>query len=275
MSEHRVLINGQPYHVWVAGSGQPIVLLHGFTGTWRDWGESALIDLATRYHVIAPDLLGHGNSATPSITARYAFSHIIHDVVALCDQFTAQPLHWVGYSMGGRIALGCAISAPERCQALILESASAGLKTESERLARQTSDNALADKIEKDGIASFINYWEKLALWDSYKSTLTPLEHDALHRQRLNNHPAGLANSLRGYGTGVQPSYWEHLSTFHAPTLLICGEKDLKFKQIGQEMNAILPNSHLEIIEKAGHTPHREQSELFWQHVRFFFDETR
>ena len=84
-----------------------------------------------------------------------------------------------------------------------------------------------------------------------------------LHRQRLQNNAIGLALSLRGVGTGVQPSLYAQLPTLHIPVLLIAGELDIKFTIIAKHMAQALPQSQLHIIPAAGHTVHLEQPQLF------------
>ena len=120
--------------------------------------------------------------------------------------------------MGGRIALYSAFSGFFR--ALILESASPGLANSTEREQRRNSDMLLAESIEREGVATFVHYWEKLPLFAS-QSNLSAKQRDALRRQRLNNRASGLANSLRGVGTGVQPALHDQLPTLDLPVLLI------------------------------------------------------
>jgi 2-succinyl-6-hydroxy-2,4-cyclohexadiene-1-carboxylate synthase len=79
----------------------------------------------------------------------------------------------------------------------------------------------------------------------------------------MQNSEQGLANSLRGIGTGVQPSWWHRLNTLEVPTVLIVGELDLKFVTIAEEMHRLLPNSELVVIRNAGHTVHLEQPKDF------------
>ena len=84
-----------------------------------------------------------------------------------------------------------------------------------------------------------------------------------MHRQRLQNNATGLAQSLRGVGTGVQPSLYAQLPALHMPVLLIAGELDTKFTSIAIRMAHALPQSQLHIIPAAGHTVHLEQPQLF------------
>src|SRR5207253_3632168 len=127
----------------------------------------------------------------------------------------------LGYSMGGRIALYTAFSSFFR--ALILESASPGLADPGEREQRRLSDETLAASIERDGVPAFIERWENLPLFASQKTL--PLDcREKLHQQRLQNSATGLAQSLRGVGTGVQQSLYAQLPTLNIPVLLIAGE---------------------------------------------------
>lgn len=267
----RVLSNGVQLNVEVCTGppgALPLVLLHGFTGSAATWTEQmrALRDMCT---TIALDALGHGQSDAPSDPARYTMSHVVTDTLAVLDRFAIERCALLGYSMGGRMALHVAAAAPERVAALILESASPGLRTADERAARVAADAALAARIERDGIAAFVDEWERLPLWATQTRVPDFVRH-ALHVQRLQNDPRGLANSLRGAGAGAQPSLWERLCAIRTPTLLIAGALDAKFAAIASEMCAALPVAQLEIVPDAGHAVHLEQPAAFEGCIRSF-----
>lgn len=239
-----------------------LVILHGFTGSAAGWRHQ--LDAAAAYglRVIALDLLGHGQSDAPDNPQRYAIEHCQQDILAALQELGVSKSQAVllGYSMGGRIALYTAFSGFFR--ALILESASPGLEDPAEREQRRISDEALAASIERDGVEAFIERWEKLPLFTSQRSL--PFEcAEALRRQRLQNRAAGLAQSLRGVGTGVQPPLYARLPTLHLPVLLIAGELDTKFTAIARRMAQVLPQAQLRIIAGAGHTVHLERPEEF------------
>lgn len=261
-------VNGVTYQFISAGTGQPLILLHGFTGSAQSWAN-LLPTLSAHYRVIAPDLMGHGADNVHYPPERYSMAHVVADVLALCDTLGLDHPHLLGYSMGGRVALACAISAPARFRSLILESASPGLATEAEREARRKSDTALAEGILRDGIEAFVNTWQALPLWHTQASLPADVRH-AQRRQRLQHHPIGLAHSLIGYGTGAQPSYWDALATLALPTLLVVGEADEKFRHINADMRAILPHAELMTIANAGHTTHLEQPQAFLEAVLGF-----
>lgn len=227
-----------------------IVFLHGFTGSQDDWSDLRE-KLNTQYKSKALDIIGHGERASAQNLADYDMVQVALQMIAQCpEQF-----HLVGYSMGGRLALYIATHYPDIVQSLTLISASPGLKTETERQARRESDDALADKIETNGIEWFADYWENLSLWDSQSPELKA----DLRQKRLKNSPTGLANSLRGMGTGAMPSLWDDLASLPMPVQLIVGELDKKFVAINQDMADLIPNVTLEIIADAGHAVHLEK----------------
>ena len=137
--------------------------------------------------------------------------------------------------MGGRLALSYAMEYPHRVRKLILESSSPGLKTEEERKNRQIQDHKLAQFILDKGIESFVDYWENIPLFSTQKS-LPEAKQQEIRKQRLQNSPTGLANSLKGMGSGAQPSWWDRLSEFEVETLLLTGSLDQKFCSIAEQM---------------------------------------
>ena len=258
-------VNQVQYNVEVYGNGEPLVLLHGFTGSTENW-TPLVLKLTAQYQLILVDILGHGKTDSPSDPARYQIETVAQD---LYDIFQSLELHrpsLLGYSMGGRLALYFAIAYPQTIKKLFLESASPGLLTETEQEERITWDNEIADGIEYHGVEAFIDYWEQLPLWESQVQLSQDIR-NRLRQQRLANNPIGLANSLRGMGTGIQPSLWNELSSLNIPVHLIVGEFDTKFVQIANQMNELLPQSTLNVIEGAGHTVHLEQSSQFLSYL--------
>jgi 2-succinyl-6-hydroxy-2,4-cyclohexadiene-1-carboxylate synthase len=244
------------------------ILLHGFTGSTQNW-QPLLPAFSPHFQILTLDILGHGRSASPPDPTRYHLAQVASDIITLLNQQTPsfnQPAHLLGYSMGGRLALYLAAHYPQRFRSLILESASPGLQTEAERAERRQSDNILADRIEREGIEAFVDFWESLPLWTSQEQLSTEMR-ASLHQHRLQNNPIGLANSLRGMGTGTQPSLWQKLPNLHLPVLLLTGELDKKFVGIGQEMASLISQAQHITIPNAGHTIHLEQPEHYIENV--------
>jgi 2-succinyl-6-hydroxy-2,4-cyclohexadiene-1-carboxylate synthase len=275
MTGQRLLVRGIHLGVTLAGEQrqvrQTLVLLHGFTGCAANWVSLFPLLNAPGRRLIAFDLLGHGQADAPADPQRYSMAECEADLLAALRTLGVQAGEAIllGYSMGGRIALYTAFSGFFR--ALVLESASPGLATALERAQRRQSDDLLAERIEREGVEAFVAYWEKLPLFAS-QGHLPGERQDALHRQRLTNRAVGLANSLRGVGTGAQPALHERLPELKLPVLLLAGELDAKFCHIARQMADSLPAAWLHIVPGAGHTIHLEQPALFAGFVNEFCD---
>ena len=254
-----------PYHLhsWGRAGDPPVLLLHGFTGHGGSWAEAGQTFAAAGFHVLAPDLLGHGSSPHPGESTRYEMARAAADLNLLLDATCSEAVHLAGYSMGGRLALFFALSYPDRVRTLCLVSASPGIAAATERAERRDSDNALADRIERDGIAAFVDYWETLPMWESQHRTLSVRQRRQLRAQRLRNRPDGLANSLRGMGTGAQPVLLDELPSLALPTLLIVGAEDEKFVAVNRQMAQRIPGAQKVVVLGAGHAVQLERPKKF------------
>lgn len=269
----RVPVDGLHLNVEQAGTGSPLVLLHGFTGSAAGWAEH--VEVFARSHAtVAVDLLGHGLSDAPDDPARYGIGYATEDVLSVLDILEVQRAGMLGYSMGGRVAISLAVVAPQRLSALILESASPGIRDGGARRERARQDAGMAAAIEQDGIEPFVSRWERLPLFASQAALPERARRD-LRALRLQNNPTGLANSLRGLGQGVQPPVHEYLQQIRVPTLLIAGGLDPAYCEMGEEMRALIPRARLEIVSQAGHAVHLEQPEQFRALVLEFLNQVR
>lgn len=255
-------VDGLVLNVDRYGMGPPVVLLHGFTGSRTSWYD-VVKAIDGEFTTLSVDMIGHGWSGSPPTVARYEMSRAVDDLVTMLHTIGFERAVWVGYSLGGRTALQLAVQHPEAVSALVLEGASPGLPTEQERADRIAADEALARKLETDGLEAFIDYWQSIPLWDSQKTTLSEPQRVALRQQRLAQRATGLANSLRGMGTGSQMWVGDRLQGLDVPVLLTAGSLDVKFSAIAAEMAQAIPDARLEIIEAAGHCAHLEQPAAF------------
>lgn len=250
---------GFSLNVEVEGAGPPMVLLHGFTGSARGWCEFGRL-LAAKFTTIAIDIVGHGDSDSPASIERYRMEQVAHDLVEAARRAGFPRATWLGYSMGGRTALHVAAAHPEAVDRLIVIGGSPGLATQAERTARIAADEELADRIEREGVPAFVDYWENLALFATQRRLPQEIQ-DEVRAGRLRCNPRGLANSLRGMGTGAQAPLFDQLGGFTFPVLLMAGAEDAKFSGIAREMGAAIPDSHVEIVPEAGHASQLEQPE--------------
>jgi 2-succinyl-6-hydroxy-2,4-cyclohexadiene-1-carboxylate synthase len=273
----------------------PLVLLHGFTGDVTTW-ERLVPQLSADRTVLAVDLVGHGRSEAPDDPRAYTMDATVAAVLAAVaavagavatdpiegggtghavtragtDPFSGGPrAHWLGYSMGGRVSMNLAITAPAVVASLTLIGASPGIADPSARAERARADEALADRIERDGIAAFVDLWMDNPLF----ATQARLGADylaAARAQRLRNRPHALALTLRGMGTGAMRPLWDRVDAIHAPVLLVNGAEDPKFDAITARMGDRLPRARRLVVPAAGHAVHVEAPDVLAAALRSF-----
>lgn len=248
---------GLRLHVERAGSGPPLVLLHGFTGSAASWGPLRAA-LGPGHTTLAVELPGHGRSGAPADAARYALPRLADDLAAVLDRLDLPNAAVLGYSLGGRAALRLALRHPARVRALVVESASPGIDDDAERAERAAADARLADAIGRDGVPAFVDRWEQLPLWAS-QSGLPAATRAAVRAERLRQQAAGLANSLRGAGAGAEPPVLRDLPALTMRTLVVAGALDAKYAALASRMAAAIPRAQLAIVPGAGHAVHLER----------------
>jgi 2-succinyl-6-hydroxy-2,4-cyclohexadiene-1-carboxylate synthase len=245
--------------------GRPaVVFLHGFMGAGNAWDEVAAA-LEPDFTCITVDLPGHGQSPIAGPPAMDAAIEAVAEAVQ-CSGIDRYAL--VGYSMGGRVALSLARRFPERVGRLVLESASPGLVTANECAVRRVSDERLAQKLESDDFAAFLDRWYGMPMFSSLRTHGKRFE--ALVARRLRNDPRKLATALRGLSVGNQPSLWEDLRRMDLPMLLIAGQEDAKYCRIVRQMADRCPSATVEAVPRCGHNVHFEDPGGFVARVRRF-----
>ncbi len=231
-----------------------MLFLHGFMGRAEDWrGISTGLD--RRFFRIAVDLPGHGASLGMPAD-RYTMEGAARSVLEALDGAGVDRTTVVGYSMGGRLALYLTLHHPDRCAGLFLESASPGLEDAGERAARRRADEEKAARLEGGDFRGFLRDWYRQPLF-------APLarDEDLLSRtieDKGRNDPAELAKSLRGMGTGSQPSLWGDLFNLRVPALAVAGRLDEKFVGISRRMASLNARMRLAVVPGVGHNVHDE-----------------
>lgn len=249
-------------------SKKSILFLHGFTGSANDW-KDVVEKIDKRFNKLALDLVGHGKSSSPSSINYYMAESIVNQVEQVLHNLRLKEIILCGYSMGGRVALNYSIAKPELVQGLILESSSAGFKNEKEKSSRKISDEELATFIENNSLEDFATRWLDQELF----GTLRRFSNDKIKRiktERAKNSKIGLANTLRGFGTGVMPYLGSEIGKLKLPVLLITGGLDDKFTGINQNLNKIFKSSKHKIIATAGHNTHLEEQKKYLEAVNGF-----
>ncbi len=250
-----------------AGSGPVLLLLHGITNSSETW-ERAADALADRFTIVAPDLLGHGNSATPR--GDYSLGAHASGVRDLLSVLGHDRVTVVGHSLGGGIAMQFAYQFPERCERLVLVS-SGGLGREVHLLLRAAAlpgaDWVLPVLTSRGvrGVGNGITAALRLGriapkgdlgvLASGFSSLQTSGSRQAfLHTVR---------SVIDSGGQRVSANDRLHLAAV-LPTLIVWGEKDSIIPPShGEAAHEAMPGSRLEIFPDAGHMPHQHDPERF------------
>ncbi len=214
--------------------------LHGFTSAPSMWAPLG---------IEGPHLLGHGGHATARGGETFA-----GEVLRLSSILPNVPLHLVGYSLGGRLALALAIAKPERVKRLTLIGAHPGIEGAAARNERTVFDASWATMLRTQGLEAFVDAWQALPLWSS-QDRLTQEARSALQTQRLSHCPEQLAHAMDALGTSCMPPMWHQLKSLQIPVQLVVGELDHKYTGICERMHALMPTSSIRSIANAGHNP--------------------
>lgn len=225
-----------------------LTLLHGFTQTGRSFAP-LLPELSRHFDVVTPDLPGHGSRSSVPSSPEQAAAVVGDD---------GGRGAYVGYSMGGRVALHLALARPDLVERLVLVSTSAGIEDPEERRKRAEADESLARTLESDGLDAFLERWLAQPLFAS----LTP-EAAGLDARRENT-AEGLAAALRLMGQGAHEPLWDRLSQLHMPVLVMAGEHDDAYCQEALRLGAwIGETAILAMVPDAGHACHLERPAAF------------
>jgi pimeloyl-ACP methyl ester carboxylesterase len=220
-------LNGVQLYFEVHGTGQPLLLLHGFCGSSQDWVPS-LAQWGTKFQFILPDLRGHGRSGILSKPFRH--DDAATDMLALLDHLKIRACKAVGISGGGNVLLHMATKQPQRITAMVLVSATPYFPAQARSIMAQYPDSVPEQQ------------WEIL-------------------RRR---HPGGdpqikaILASTESFATSYDDLNFTPplLSTIQARTLIIQGDRDPLYPvQLSVEMAKAIPHSRLWIVPNAGHGP--------------------
>lgn len=234
------------------GEGNPVVVLHGFTGdrnSMRPMSER----LAPAHEVLLVDLVGHGESTAPPSLEPYHMPAVVDQVLSLVADRAPGSVHLLGYSMGGRIVLSMAQRAPWFFASVTTLSATAGIEDPRDRADRHDLDLANADRLEEIGVAEFIDEWLDQDLFTPLRERLGPEGVVRAKASRSNADPRGLANSLRGTGTGAMTPVWGAVPALRCPVLAVAGALDAPYVAKARRLAEIAGDGHCVVVDGCGH----------------------
>ncbi|HEV2992485.1 MAG TPA: alpha/beta hydrolase [Candidatus Angelobacter sp.] len=220
-------LNGIQLYFEVHGSGEPVVLLHGFSGSSQDWRPS-LQEWGSNFQLILADLRGHGRSSLLSKPFRH--DEAADDMFALLDLMGISTFKGVGISAGGNVFLHMATRQPARVKAMVLVSATPYFPAQARAIMR------------------------------GYVASLPAQEWERLRK----SHPGGESQikALLASTSSFADSYDDLnftpplLSTIQARTLIIQGDRDPLYPvELSVEMAKAIPQSSLWVIPNSGHGP--------------------
>jgi 2-succinyl-6-hydroxy-2,4-cyclohexadiene-1-carboxylate synthase len=284
VDERRIdVATGVTLSVLEAGAGAPrrLLLVHGFTGAKEDFADH--LDLLAAggssggWHVVAPDLRGHGTSSQPEGPDSYSFKTFAADLLALVDALGWDRFTLLGHSMGGMIAQVTALEAggAARLDGLVLMDTSHGpiggidpemlelgkavvadggmaALVEAQRSQEGALDTPANQRVtaERPGYAEFGERKSLAAAGDMWLGMIDEVVH--AQADRLDDLVAGLE--------GV-------------PVLVLVGEQDRPFVPHAERMAAAIPGARLVVITDAGHSPQFENPDEWYEALTAFLAE--
>jgi len=246
------LPNGQHLAYVDTGSrtGQPVVLIHGYTDNARDW-VPLIPYLSKKFRLIVVDIRGHGRSDKPECC--YARIDFAYDIKLLLDTLRIQRADIVGHSLGSMITQVLAENWPQRVRKVVLVSSTGGPRAGSPPKQPSYDFAAGIRKLKEpiDPDSPFMVEW-----WSSPK----PVDPDFIRRQRRDaaQIPLAVWLAVLDQGTGFS-DLQRDLPKLTAPALLIWGSDDPIMEEEGrQTLREALPSAKVKVFEGLGHNP-------FWE----------
>jgi pimeloyl-ACP methyl ester carboxylesterase len=274
----RRTLHGHEIAYRTAGSGPVLLLVHGMAGSSATW-RHVIPAFAKRYTVVAPDLLGHGESAKPrGDYSLGAHASLLRDLLNALGHERAT---CIGQSLGGGIVLQFAYQFPERCERIVLVG-SGGLGNEVNPLLRaltapfaETVLSFVCTPTIRDAVARLGGVLGHRGLrlspageemWRSYASLAEQPGRRAFFRT--------LRSVVDLGGQTIHAGDRFYLAA-HMPTLIVWGDRDPFIPHHhGSTTHVAIPGSRLEIFPGAGHYPHCEDPARFVTVVREFIEST-
>ncbi|HEX3397588.1 MAG TPA: alpha/beta hydrolase [Steroidobacteraceae bacterium] len=234
------------------GSGDPVVFIHGFGLDFAMW-DPQWTSFSSRYRAIRYDLRGYGGSSLPE----GPYSHV-HDLSALIDFLGARPVHLVGLSLGGRVALRMAVQEPAAVRSLTLaDPAMDGHAWSGYWLRRWRNMTEAAARGDVRGAKQL---WRDHTLFAPARAC--PEAAAAL--SAMIDRYSGWHWSHADPGTTPEQPVVKLLSSISIPTQVLVGELDLPdFQQIAQRLATDMPNAALRVIAGSGHMSNLEAPQVF------------
>jgi pimeloyl-ACP methyl ester carboxylesterase len=278
LQPHELTLHGHRVSYRIAGEGPVLLLLHGIANSSATW-EPVVPLLSRHFTVIAPDLLGHGESATPR--GDYSLGAHASGVRDLLTALGHSRVTVVGHSLGGGIALQFAYQFPERCERLVLVS-SGGLGREVHLLLRAAALPGAEYVLPLLASSRLVGLGRGIGgVLERLHLRLTgDVEVLARGFASLDNAGSrqGFLHTLRAViePSGQRVNAQDRLYLAAAlPTLIVWGERDSIIPiSHGRAAHEAMPGSRFVVFEGAGHMPHADDPLRFADELIEFYEST-
>jgi pimeloyl-ACP methyl ester carboxylesterase len=247
------------YVEWGDPAAPTVVLLHGLSAMCRIWDHLARAEGA-RYHLLAPDQRGHGDTSWPQEPA-YTTEDGVGDLEALVEAWALDRFALAGLSMGGMNAIAYAARHPERVSHLV----PVDIRPAINREKRPTA--ALDQHIAEHGHPTFADLEEAFRV----RKASHPNTPDASIRHHVQHQLKQLPDGRWTYKQDPRVSFywtpsnlWAELPKIEAPVLLVRGGRSQVLPdEMAEQMRAAFRHAELVTIEEAGHTVPEDAPEQF------------
>jgi pimeloyl-ACP methyl ester carboxylesterase len=256
----RVELPGASVNYVEIGDGEPLLFIHGVSGSWQNWLENLPHFAAAGRRCVALDLPGFGTSPMPQWPiGMAAYGRLLRD---FCGKLGLSGATLVGNSMGGLLAVELALAAPEAFERLVLVSAAGIINTwrpEERAVATAWAWRHFSPLFADRGRQIVTRPRLRRAVFGPFVRFPNRLDHDILVEQ--------IANGLRE-AEGFEPAladlirtdFRERLATIEMPTLIVWGLSDRVVPVAAAlSYHRRIPHSRLEIFERTGHVPQLER----------------
>jgi pimeloyl-ACP methyl ester carboxylesterase len=278
------LATGLDYHVLEWGADEPhdhtVLLLHGFLDVAWSWRRTVEAGLAGRFHIVAPDLRGHGDSGRVGAGGYYYFTDYLADVHALVQTLARERLSIVGHSMGGNVASYYTGTFPARVRRLALleglgppVQAVAGPERVRAWLSgwQRLRESAPRTYASIDEAAARLREHDQLL---SLEVSRELAEHGTVEeaggRRRFKHDPLHATAGPYGYQVEVAERFWRAVT---CPVLLVDGDRSEFQVADSAARQACFADSRRELLAGAGHMMQRHQPEALAKLLGAFLSE--
>ena len=270
-------VNGVTLHYVIGGTGEPLVLLHGWPQTWYEWNR-VMPQLAQKYTVIVPDMRGAGESARPQPATGYDKKTLAQDIYQLTQQLGYQRIRLVGHDIGLMVAYAYAAQYPAGVQKLVLMDAPLpGVEPVWSQFKANPQawhfwfhdEKPLPEDLTAGREREYLNdFYTKFAY--TGQSPLTAEETDEFVRAYAQ--PGGMSAGFEYYRAVAQDEKDNLVfskTKLPMPVLVMGGEASLG-PLAGQLGQAIATNATAVVIPKCGHWITEEQPAFFLNQLNTF-----